>query len=337
MNKDQLATTAEAMVSKNRGLLAADESTGTIGKRFDQIGVDNVEDNRRDYREMLFRANGLGEYISGAILYDETIRQSAADGTPLVDLMTAEDIIPGIKVDMGAKDLPGRSDEKVTEGLDGLPGRVDEYVRLGARFAKWRAVITIGDGIPSNYCIQVNAQALGRYAKICQEGGLVPIVEPEVLMDGAHDIDRCDAVTTAALKALYDALYEQEVFLEGTILKPNMVISGKACPVQAGTGEVADRTIQCLRRMVPAAVPGIMFLSGGQSEEEASVNLNAMNAEFGEQPWKLSFSYGRALQQSALQAWKGDTANNPQAQAALLERARANRDAAAGTLADAAA
>ncbi len=337
MNRDQLAKTAEAMVSNDRGLLAADESTGTIGKRFEQINVENVEDNRRDYREMLFRAEGLGEFISGAILYDETLRQSAADGTSLVDLMTAQNIIPGIKVDMGAKDLPGGASEKVTEGLDGLPGRVDEYVQLGARFAKWRAVITIGDGIPSNYCIQVNAQALGRYAKICQEGGIVPIVEPEVLMDGTHDIDRCDEVTTAALKALYDALYQQDVFLEGTILKPNMIISGKECATQASASEVAGRTIQCLRRMVPAAVPGIMFLSGGQSEEEASVNLNAMNAEFGAQPWKLSFSYGRALQQSALQAWKGDNANNPKAQAALLERSRANRDAAAGTLAAAAA
>ena len=330
MNLEQLTKTANEMVTDHKGLLAADESTGTIGKRFDNIGVENDENNRRDYRELLFRAERLGEFISGTILYDETIRQSAADGTSLVALMKGQGIIPGIKVDGGAKDLPGSPGEKVTEGLDGLPGRVEEYVGLGARFAKWRAVITIGKKIPSAQCIHVNAHALGRYAKICQEGGLVPIVEPEVLMDGDHDIDVCDEVTNETLNTVFAELYAQDVALEGMILKPNMIISGLGCPKQAGPDEVAERTVETMRRCVPAAVPGLMFLSGGQTEADATVHLNAINAKFAPQPWKLSYSYGRALQQSALQAWKGDAGNIANAQAALFERARANSQACAG-------
>ena len=330
MNLEQLTKTANEMVTDHKGLLAADESTGTIGKRFDNIGVENVENNRRDYRELLFRAERLGEFISGTILYDETIRQSAGDGTSLVALMKGQGIIPGIKVDGGAKDLPGSPGEKVTEGLDGLPGRVEEYVGLGARFAKWRAVITIGENIPSAQCIHVNAHALGRYAKICQEGGLVPIVEPEVLMDGDHDIDVCDEVTNETLNTVFAELYAQDVALEGMILKPNMIISGLGCPKQAGPDEVAERTVETMRRCVPAAVPGLMFLSGGQTEADATVHLNAINAKFAPQPWKLSYSYGRALQQSALQAWKGDAGNIANAQAALFERARANSQACAG-------
>ncbi len=336
MNLDQLAKTANEMVADDRGLLAADESTGTIGKRLDSIGAENTEDNRRDYRELLFRAEGLGKSISGAILYDETLRQSAADGASLVSILQGQGIIPGIKVDTGAKELPGSQGEKITEGLDGLPARVEEYVGLGARFAKWRAVITIGDHIPSRHCIHTNAHALARYAKICQEGGLVPIVEPEVLMDGDHDLERCDRVTTMTLNTVFDELYAQDVALEGMILKPNMVISGSDCKTQAGIDEVAERTVQRLMRCVPAAVPGIMFLSGGQSEEDATAHLNAMNAKFAPAPWKLSYSYGRALQQSCLKAWQGDARNVSAAQAVLLERAQANSAACAGSYAKAA-
>ena len=335
MNLDQLAKTANEMVADDRGLLAADESTGTIGKRLDSIGAENTEDNRRDYRELLFRAEGLGKSISGAILYDETLRQSAADGASLVSILQGQGIIPGIKVDTGAKELPGSQGEKITEGLDGLPARVEEYVGLGARFAKWRAVITIGDHIPSRHCIHTNAHALARYAKICQEGGLVPIVEPEVLMDGDHDLERCDRVTTMTLNTVFDELYAQDVALEGMILKPNMVISGSDCKTQAGIDEVAERTVQYLMRCVPAAVPGIMFLSGGQSEEDATAHLNAMNAKFAPAPWKLSYSYGRALQQSCLKAWQGDARNVSAAQAVLLERAQANSAACAGSYAKA--
>ena len=331
MNLDQLAKTANEMVADDRGLLAADESTGTIGKRLDSIGAENTEDNRRDYRELLFRAEGLGKSISGAILYDETLRQSAADGASLVSILQGQGIIPGIKVDTGAKELPGSQGEKITEGLDGLPARVEEYVGLGARFAKWRAVITIGDHIPSRHCIHTNAHALARYAKICQEGGLVPIVEPEVLMDGDHDLERCDRVTTMTLNTVFDELYAQDVALEGMILKPNMVISGSDCKTQAGIDEVAERTVQHLMRCVPAAVPGIMFLSGGQSEEDATAHLNAMNAKFAPAPWKLSYSYGRALQQSCLKAWQGDARNVSAAQAVLLERAQANSAACTGS------
>ena len=336
MNLDQLAKTANEMVADDRGLLAADESTGTIGKRLDSIGAENTEDNRRDYRELLFRAEGLGKSISGAILYDETLRQSAADGASLVSILQGQGIIPGIKVDTGAKELPGSQGEKITEGLDGLPARVEEYVGLGARFAKWRAVITIGDHIPSRHSIYTNAHALARYAKICQEDGLVPIVEPEVLMDGDHDLERCDRVTTMTLNTVFDELYAQDVALEGMILKPNMVISGSDCKTQAGIDEVAERTVQRLMRCVPAAVPGIMFLSGGQSEEDATAHLNAMNAKFAPAPWKLSYSYGRALQQSCLKAWQGDARNVSAAQAVLLERAQANSAACAGSYAKAA-
>lgn len=321
------------MVSADRGLLAADESTGTIGKRFDQIGVENVEANRRAYREMLFRTTGLGEFISGVILYDETIRQTAEDGTRLVELLESQNVVPGIKVDAGAKDLAGCPGEKITEGLDGLGKRVEEYVSLGARFAKWRAVIAIADDMPSGHCIHVNAHALARYAKICQEGGLVPIVEPEVLMDGGHDIDRCEQVTEDTLEAVFAELYAQEVALEGMILKPNMIVSGTDCAEQASAREVAERTVASLKRCVPPAVPGIMFLSGGQSEADATAHLNIMNAECGPLPWVLSFSYGRALQQSALKAWMGKAENTEAGQTAFLERARANRDATAGMLA----
>ncbi len=335
MNKQELAQTAEAMVANNKGLLAADESTGTMGKRLDSIGVENVEPNRRDYRELMFRSEGIGDYISGVILYDETIRQSAADGTKLVELLNNAGVIPGIKVDQGAKALPGRDGETITEGLDGLPGRVEEYYALGARFAKWRAVIDIAANKPSRYAIHTNAHALARYAKICQEGGLCPIVEPEVLMDGDHGIERCQEVTEEVLNAVYNELFLQEVFLEGTILKPNMVIAGKKCGNQATAQDVADKTVESLKRCVPSAVPGIMFLSGGQSEEDATVHLSLMNSG-ASLPWALSFSYGRALQQSALQAWKGEAANVPAAQAAFIERAQANSQACAGTYAQAA-
>ena len=330
MNKQELFQTAVAMVADNKGLLAADESTGTMGKRLDSIGVENAEPNRRDYREMLFRSNGFGDFISGVILYDETIRQNAADGTSLVKILQDARSIPGIKVDGGAKALPGRPTEKITEGLDGLPERVTEYYQLGARFAKWRAVIDIDEGIPSRYAIHTNAHALARYAKICQEGGLCPIVEPEVIMDGAHDIGRCQEVTEEVLEVVYRELHLQEVYLEGTILKPNMIISGKKCATQASAEDVAQKTVETLLRCVPAAVPGIMFLSGGQSEEDATTHLDLMNAG-SDLPWKLSFSYGRALQQSALSAWKGDSANVAAGQQAFLERARANSQACAGT------
>ena len=330
MKLKELNATAKAMVDGHRGLLAADESTSTIKKRLDSVGVEATENNRRDYRELLFSAKGLGQYISGAILYDETIRQKAKDGTPLGALLKSAGILPGIKVDAGAKPLAGSPDETITEGLDGLAQRVEEYVGLGARFAKWRAVIKIGAGIPTNYCLETNAHALARYARICQEGGLVPIVEPEVLMDGDHGIERCDAVTTDTLQIVFDALYRQGVALEGIILKPNMVVPGKACPKQASVDEVAERTIACFRRVVPAAVPGIMFLSGGQSEADATRHLNAMNAKFPNVPWKLSFSYGRALQDSALKTWRGQAANVAQAQSVLLLRARLNSEACHG-------
>jgi fructose-bisphosphate aldolase class I len=333
MDIDALNAIATAMVSDNRGLLAADESSGTIKKRFDAIGVESTEDNRRDYREFLFRSDDIGSYISGTILFDETIRQKAKDGTPLVDILNAANVIPGIKVDAGAKELPGSPGEKITEGLDGLPARMAEYYDIGARFAKWRAVITIDAAKhhPSDYCIEANAAALARYARICQEAGIVPIVEPEVLMDGDHSIDLCEWVTERTLRSVFAALETHGVALEGMILKPNMVISGKDCADQASAHEVARRTVASLRRCVPAAVPGIMFLSGGQSEVDATAHLNIMNAEYGPNPWKLSFSYGRALQESALKAWKGETANEPAGQAAFLNRAKLNAQACAGT------
>ncbi len=329
MTARDLEAIANAMVAKGKGILAADESTGTIQKRLAGINVESTEENRRAYRELLFTTEGAGDYISGVILFDETLRQSTKDGKPFVRCLDAAGIIPGIKVDKGAKQLAVALEERVTEGLDGLRERLNEYSDLGARFTKWRAVITIGDGIPSRYCIEANAHALGRYAALSQEAGLVPIVEPEVLMDGDHDIERCCEVTEATLHAVFHQLFEQRIVLEGMLLKPNMVVSGKDCPTQAGVEAVAKITVKTLRRCVPAAVPGIVFLSGGQSEEEATVHLNAMNA-IGSQPWELSFSYGRALQQSALQVWSGDPAKVQAAQAAYLHRARMNGAARSG-------
>ena len=325
----ELAKVAQAMVAPGRGILAADESTGTIGKRFQGIQVENTEEHRRAYRDMLFTAKALGEHISGVILYDETLRQKSADGTPFPVLLQRQGVIPGIKVDAGAKDMALCPGETVTEGLDGLAKRCAEYVQLGAKFAKWRAVITIGAQIPSEACIEANAHALARYGAICQQAGLVPIIEPEVLMDGTHDIDRCEAVTEATLRAVFAALSSQRVKLEEMVLKPSMVISGKDCPEQASVSEVAARTLAVLKRTVPAAVPGIAFLSGGQSDELASAHLDAMN-RLGGGPWALTFSYGRALQQPSLKAWKGAPANVPAAQAALLHRARMNGMAALG-------
>ncbi len=329
MSSSELAKVARAMVAKGKGILAADESTGTIGKRFDSIAVENTEENRRAYRDMLFTTRGIGDYISGVILYDETLRQKSADGTPFSKLLTSQGVIPGIKVDSGAKDMALCAGETVTEGLDGLAKRCADYYKLGARFAKWRGVITIGDAIPSASCIGANAHALARYAAICQEQGLVPIVEPEVLMDGSHTIERCEEVTEWTLNAVFDSLYNQRVVLEHMVLKPSMVISAKSCPVQASPQEVAERTLAILKRTVPAAVPGIAFLSGGQSDELATEHLDLMN-KLGGGPWALSFSYGRALQQSCLKAWRGAAANVPAAQAALAHRARMNGLAATG-------
>ena len=327
---DSLASIAQAMVASGKGILAADESTGTIKKRFDSIDVDSTEANRRDYRELLFRTGAMADHISGVILFDETIRQQAEDGTPLVDLIKNAGAVPGIKVDKGAKALAGAPGETVTEGLDGLRERLEEYHGLGARFAKWRAVITIGDHIPSPYCVDANAHALARYAALCQEADIVPIVEPEVLMDGPHTVDRCFEVTEFALKMLYARLFEHRVVLEGTILKPNMVVSGTECETQAGVEEVAEKTVHCLKRAVPAAVPGIVFLSGGQSDYDATAHLNAMNAGGYDLPWALSFSYGRALQAAPLKAWSGEAGNIPAAQAAFAHRARMNGLAATG-------
>ncbi|MHC4080074.1 MAG: class I fructose-bisphosphate aldolase [Planctomycetota bacterium] len=319
-----LEATARAIVAEGKGILAADESFPTIEKRFKSIGVPSTEDNRRSYRELLFTTPGIGEHISGVILFDETIRQAAADGATFVEVLASQGVMPGIKVDKGAKPLAAARGEKVTEGLDGLRDRLSEYRDLGARFTKWRAVITIGDGIPSRYCLDANAEALSRFAALSQEAGLVPIVEPEVLMDGDHTIDRCFEATEAALHATFDALYAQRVVYEQTLLKPNMVLSGKGCPQQASVEEVARQTVRCLRRAVPAAVPGIVFLSGGQTNEQATARLSAMNALDETHPWQLSFSYGRALQEPPLKAWNGDAANVTKAQEAFAHRARLN-------------
>ena len=334
MDLEALNKVAVAMVAPGKGILAADESTGTIKKRFDSINVESTFDNRRDYREMLFRAEeAMQNHISGVILFEETLRQEARDGTPLVKLIENAGSIPGIKVDKGAKPLHGFPGETVTEGLDGLRERLAEYYELGARFAKWRAVIDIGQqsgacgqySVPTRYAIKANADALARYASLCQEAGIVPIVEPEVLMDGGHDIDRCFEVTHATLTALYQSLYEARIPLEGTILKPNMVIAGKKSDKQAGTEEIAEKTVRCFRACVPAAVPGIVFLSGGQSELEATENLNTMNAHYKDKmPWSLSFSYGRALQAGASQAWSGRSENEAAGAAAFSHRARMN-------------
>ncbi|WP_262032151.1 class I fructose-bisphosphate aldolase [Microvirga sp. Mcv34] len=330
MNLDHLTQTAAAMVRPGKGILAADESSGTIKKRFDAIGVESTPDNRRDYRELLFRSSdAMKSYISGVILYDETIRQAANDGTPLVKLIEQAGAIPGIKVDLGAKPLPFCPGETITEGLDGLRERLKEYAGLGARFAKWRAVIDVGEGVPSWTAVRANAHALARYAALCQEQDVVPIVEPEVLMDGAHDIDRCATVTEFVLKTVFQELYEQRVVLEGMVLKPNMVIAGKKAPVQAPVEEVAEKTLMVLRRCVPAAVPGIAFLSGGQSDQEATAHLDAMNRT-SRAPWRLTFSYGRALQAAPQKVWSGSAENVEAAQRAFSHRARMNSLAAAG-------
>ncbi|HEV8372230.1 MAG TPA: class I fructose-bisphosphate aldolase [Actinomycetota bacterium] len=323
MNTQDLNTIATAIVAPGKGILAADESSGTIEKRFRSIQVPSTEEHRRAYRELLFATEGAGEYISGVILFDETIRQAAADGTSFPVLLDRQGIIPGIKVDKGTTALPGFPGEKVTEGLDGLRGRLTSYRDLGAKFTKWRAVITIDDGIPTSTCIDANAEALARFAALSQEAGLVPIVEPEVLMDGGHTIQRCFEVTADTLASVFAALRAHRVRFDGMLLKPNMVLSGSDGPEQAGVQEVAEATVRCLRDNVPASVPGIVFLSGGQSDEAATAHLDAMN-RLGPQPWQLSFSYGRALQAPALKAWKGEPANGPAAQRAYYHRARLN-------------
>lgn len=324
-----LIETANAMVAPGKGILAADESTGTITKRLAAIDVESSEANRRAYRNLLFTTEGMEDYVSGVILFEETLYQNADDGTPFSRLLADRGVIPGIKVDKGAKALAGSPDEKVTEGLDGLRERLADYRDAGARFAKWRGVITIGDGLPGNACLDANAHGLARYAVLCQEAGIVPIVEPEVLMDGGHSIERCEEVTAQTLQRVFAALHGQGVLLEGMLLKPNMVISGTENPRQADVDEVAQATLRCLKRHVPAAVPGIVFLSGGQSDELASAHLNQMN-HIGGAPWTLSFSYGRALQAPALAAWRGAQENIAAAQAAFFLRAKCNGAATLG-------
>jgi len=325
----ELHETARALVAPGKGILAADESGGTIKKRFDAVGVESTEENRRIYREALFRTPDLGRFVSGVILFDETVRQRSGTGEPLVEVLRAQGIIPGIKVDRGTKPLALAAGETVTEGLDGLRGRFEEYRRLGARFGKWRATYSIGAGRPSTDCLRANAHALARYAALCQEAGLVPIVEPEVLMDGTHSIEDSAEATARVLAAVYDELYVQRVDLRGTLLKPNMVLSGYAAPEQAGAARVAEATLDVLYRHVPAAVPGMVFLSGGQSDEDATAHLSAMNA-LGPHPWQLSFSFGRALQQPALHAWAGRDENLDAAQQALRHRAELNSAARYG-------
>lgn len=329
MNTKELESTARLLVAEGKGILAADESSGTIEKRLKSIEVPSTEENRRAYRELLFTAPELGRYISGVILFDETIRQRTHEGTSFVEVLHAQGIIPGIKVDKGAKAMPNFPGEKITEGLDGLRARFEEYHDLGARFSKWRAIITIGDGFPTDACIKANAQALARFAALSQEAGLVPIVEPEVLMDGKHSIERCEVETERTLREVFNTLAGQRVAFECMLLKPNMVVPGKDCPRQAAPHEIALATMRCMRRMVPAAVPGIVFLSGGQSELEATQNLNAIN-QIGPHPWHVSFSFGRALQSSALKSWAGYLRNFEAAQEALLRRARANSAAQIG-------
>ena len=330
MSNQALESVAQAMVAKGKGLLAADESMGTIKRRFDSIKIESNDNNRRAYREMLFATKGVEEAISGVILFDETIRTTASDGTPFPQLLAKKGIIPGIKVDKGPVDIPGFPGEVVTEGLDGLRGRLKEYKELGAKFAKWRAVITIGDGIPTYTCLQANGHALARYAALCQEAEIVPIVEPEVLLDGNHTIEQCQEVTEKTLKITFTELFLQRVHLEGMILKPSMVVSGKDNPRQAGVEEVAERTIQCLKRTVPAAVPGIAFLSGGQSAVNATHHPNAKN-KVGPHPWHVSFSYARALQDPALKAWKGEAGNVATAQRIFYHRAKMNSAARSGS------
>jgi fructose-bisphosphate aldolase class I len=325
MDKAALTTTAQAMMQAGKGILAMDESTPTCDKRFAKLGIPQTVEARRDWRELILTTPGLGEFISGAILFDETLRQAKDDGTPFIKLLTEAGIIPGIKVDTGAKNMAGHPGEKVTEGLDGLRERLAEYRQMGARFAKWRAVITMGEGIPSYGCLEANAHGLARYAALCQEAGLVPIVEPEVLMDGSHTLEQCAQTTEATLHTVFSQLYRQRVFFEGMILKPNMVLSGSACPTQAGVEEVADATVSILLRALPAAVPGAAFLSGGQSAELASAHLNAMNVRWrAKKPWVLTFSFSRAILQPALETWKGEEANKAAAQQVLYFRAHCN-------------
>ncbi len=330
-NVQKLIDTAKTLVASDKGLLAIDESSPTCNKRFAKLGIPQTEESRRAYRELIITTPGLGEFISGVILYDETIRQQKKDGTPFVQVLTDAGIISGIKVDTGAKAMAGHPGETITEGLDGLRDRLQQYAQMGARFAKWRAVLTIGADIPSQGCIEANAQALARYAALCQEAGLVPIVEPEVLMTGDHTLERCGEVTAKVLQTLFQQIYTQRVMLEGMILKPNMVLPGLACPQQASVEAVADATVQCLLRTVPAAVPGIAFLSGGQSYELASARLNAMNLRFRSRaPWALTFSFGRAIQQPALERWQGKESNVLAAQKVLLHRAECNGAALQG-------
>ena len=329
MNHRELEAVARAMVAKGKGILAADESGGTIKKRFDSIQLESTEEQRRTYRELLFTTPKMNEFISGVILYDETIRQKTRDGVSFPEYLTKLGVIPGIKVDTGAKPLPNFPNETITEGLDGLPERLAEYYKLGARFAKWRAVIDIGDGIPTQFAIEANAHALARYAAACQAATIVPIVEPEVLMDGGHSIERCEEVTNAVLVAVFDQLHAHRIYLEGMVLKPNMVISGKKAPNRASPQQVAEATVRCLKRHVPAAVPGIAFLSGGQSSEEATEHLSLMN-KLGPLPWELTFSYGRALQDAALKAWGGKQENFAAGQKAFSKRAKLNGLAHAG-------
>lgn len=323
MPSNELESVARSLVGEGKGILAADESSPTIEKRFRSIDLPSTEENRRAYRELLFTTPGISEHISGVILFDETVRQRAKDGTPFPEVLSRQGIVPGIKVDKGAKSLAGYPGEKITEGLDGLRERLSEYRELGALFTKWRAVIVIGEGVPTASCLEANAHALARYAALSQEAGLVPIVEPEVLMDGSHTILRCEEVTTATLDLVFSELLGHRVALEGILLKPNMVLSGKECPKQADTAAVARATVRTLRRVVPSAVPGIVFLSGGQSPEQATLNLSAMNA-LGRHPWELSFSYGRALQEPVLKGWKGDPARVDAAQRAFFHRAKLN-------------
>jgi fructose-bisphosphate aldolase class I len=323
MNRTELETIARAMVAKGKGILAADESSGTIKKRFDSIKLESTEEARRQYREMLFTTPGASDYISGVIFYDETLRQKTKDGTPFAQYLAKLGVVPGIKVDTGAKPLAGYPNETITEGLDGLRERLAEYHKLGARFAKWRAVIDIADGIPTQFAIDANTHALARYAALCQEANIVPIVEPEVLMDGAHSIERCEEVTSATLASVFAQLHSHRIHLEGMILKPNMIISGKKAATRAGREQVAEATVRCLKRYVPGAVPGIAFLSGGQSSAEATEHLSLMN-KLGPLPWELTFSYGRALQDEALKAWSGKTENFGAGQKAFFRRAKFN-------------
>lgn len=332
MNRSELERIARAMVAKGKGILAADESSGTIKKRFDSIQLESTEEHRRTYREMLFTTAGASNHISGVILYDETLRQSTKSGVRFADFLTQNGMIPGIKVDAGAKPLTNFPNETITEGLDGLRERLAEYHKLGARFAKWRAVIDIGDGIPTQYCIDANADALARYAALCQEANIVPIVEPEVLMDGAHSIERCEEVTSNTLASVFAQLHAHRIYLEGMVLKPNMVISGKKCATRANASQVAEATVRCLKRYVPAAVPGIAFLSGGQSSEEATEHLSLMN-KLGPLPWALTFSYGRALQDTALKTWGGKMESFAAGQKAFAKRAKLNGLAATGSYA----